>query len=92
MSTEQAQRFLEKISTAQVKNKLKETTDAACSYGVSNSKCIPISSLKVEKECQHGTHAPHPKVSSARLQHLICCLPPISLVKERKEVDGGFLK
>ncbi|KAM7325678.1 hypothetical protein ACRRTK_015931 [Alexandromys fortis] len=33
MSTEQAQRFLEKISTAQVKNKLKETTDAACSYG-----------------------------------------------------------
>lgn len=42
MSTEQAQRFLEKISTAQVKNKLKETTDAACNYGVSNSKYIPI--------------------------------------------------
>ncbi|KAK7801744.1 hypothetical protein U0070_014535, partial [Myodes glareolus] len=33
MSTEQAQHFLEKISTAQVKNKLKETTDAACNYG-----------------------------------------------------------
>ncbi|XP_038193634.1 glutathione S-transferase kappa 1-like [Arvicola amphibius] len=33
MSTEQAQCFLEKISTAQVKNKLKETTDAACNYG-----------------------------------------------------------
>ncbi|XP_057631038.1 glutathione S-transferase kappa 1-like [Chionomys nivalis] len=33
MSTEQGQLFLEKISTVQVKNKLKETTDAACSYG-----------------------------------------------------------
>ncbi|XP_057641659.1 glutathione S-transferase kappa 1 isoform X2 [Chionomys nivalis] len=33
MSPEQAQHLLEKISTAQVKNKLKETTDAACSYG-----------------------------------------------------------
>ncbi|XP_057641673.1 glutathione S-transferase kappa 1 isoform X4 [Chionomys nivalis] len=34
MSPEQAQHLLEKISTAQVKNKLKETTDAACSYGL----------------------------------------------------------
>ncbi|XP_057641695.1 glutathione S-transferase kappa 1-like isoform X1 [Chionomys nivalis] len=33
MSTEQGQLFLEKISTIQVKNKLKETTDAASSYG-----------------------------------------------------------
>ncbi|XP_008826837.1 glutathione S-transferase kappa 1 isoform X2 [Nannospalax galili] len=33
LSAEQARSFLEKISTAQVKNKLKETTDAACTYG-----------------------------------------------------------
>lgn len=33
MSTAQAQHFLEKISTEQVKNKLRETTDAACKYG-----------------------------------------------------------
>lgn len=41
MSTAQAQHFLEKISTEQVKNKLRETTDAACKYGVSNYRCIP---------------------------------------------------
>lgn len=33
MSTEQARRILEKASTTQVKNQLKETTDAACKYG-----------------------------------------------------------
>lgn len=33
MSTVQAQHFLEKISTQQVKNKLRENTDAACKYG-----------------------------------------------------------
>jgi len=33
MSTEQARGLLEKISTPNVKNKLKETTDAACKYG-----------------------------------------------------------
>lgn len=33
MSTAQAQHFLEKISTQQVKNKLIENTDAACKYG-----------------------------------------------------------
>lgn len=33
MATEQAQNFLEKINTAQVKDKLKETTEAACKYG-----------------------------------------------------------
>ena len=92
MSTEQAQHFLEKISTAQVKNKLKETTDAACNYGVSNSKCIPIPSLKVEKECPHGSSCsyPHPKVSSARVQHLICSLSPPKPSQGGKEVDGGF--
>lgn len=33
MSTAQAQHFLEKISTQLVKNKLRETTEAACKYG-----------------------------------------------------------
>ncbi|KAG8515869.1 Glutathione S-transferase kappa 1 [Galemys pyrenaicus] len=33
MSAKQAQGLLEKISTPQVKNQLKETTDAACKYG-----------------------------------------------------------
>lgn len=33
MSTEQARRILEKTSTPQVKNQLKETTEAACKYG-----------------------------------------------------------
>ncbi|KAM4874846.1 glutathione S-transferase kappa 1 [Thomomys bottae] len=33
LSSEQAQNFLKKTSTAEVKNKLKETTDAACKYG-----------------------------------------------------------
>lgn len=33
MSTEQAGRILEKTSTPQVKNQLKETTEAACKYG-----------------------------------------------------------
>ncbi|XP_004414634.1 PREDICTED: glutathione S-transferase kappa 1 isoform X2 [Odobenus rosmarus divergens] len=33
MSTEQARGLLEKISTPDVKNKLKETTEAACKYG-----------------------------------------------------------
>lgn len=33
MSTEQAQGLLEKASTPQVKNQLKETTDTACKYG-----------------------------------------------------------
>lgn len=33
MSAQQAHHFLEKISTEQVKNKLKEITDAACKYG-----------------------------------------------------------
>ncbi|XP_044775880.1 glutathione S-transferase kappa 1 isoform X3 [Neomonachus schauinslandi] len=33
MSTEQARGLLEKISTPNVKNKLKETTEAACKYG-----------------------------------------------------------
>ncbi|XP_057160180.1 glutathione S-transferase kappa 1 isoform X3 [Ursus arctos] len=33
MSTEQAQGLLEEISTPKVKNKLKETTEAACKYG-----------------------------------------------------------
>lgn len=37
MSTEQARRILEKTSTPQVKSQLKETTEAACKYGVSNS-------------------------------------------------------
>nr|XP_034374650.1 glutathione S-transferase kappa 1-like isoform X2 [Arvicanthis niloticus] len=33
MSTAQAQHFLEKIPTEPVKNKLRETTEAACKYG-----------------------------------------------------------
>ncbi|XP_069853039.1 glutathione S-transferase kappa 1 [Dipodomys merriami] len=33
LSAEQAQNFLKKASTAEVKNKLKETTEAACKYG-----------------------------------------------------------
>ena len=33
MSAEQARGLLEKISTPNVKNKLKETTEAACKYG-----------------------------------------------------------
>ncbi|XP_027245568.1 glutathione S-transferase kappa 1 [Cricetulus griseus] len=33
MATEQAQKFLGKMTTAQVKDKLKETTEAACKYG-----------------------------------------------------------
>ncbi|XP_036916542.1 glutathione S-transferase kappa 1 isoform X1 [Sturnira hondurensis] len=33
MSTQQARGLLEKISTPQVKNKLRETTEAACKYG-----------------------------------------------------------
>ncbi|XP_022366087.1 glutathione S-transferase kappa 1 isoform X2 [Enhydra lutris kenyoni] len=33
MSSEQARGLLEKISTPKVKNKLKETTEAACKYG-----------------------------------------------------------
>lgn len=33
MSTAQAQHFLESITTDQVKNKLRETTEAACKYG-----------------------------------------------------------
>ncbi|XP_048196344.1 glutathione S-transferase kappa 1 [Perognathus longimembris pacificus] len=33
LSAEQAQNFLKKISTAEVKNKLKENTEAACKYG-----------------------------------------------------------
>lgn len=37
MSTEQAQELLEKMSTPKVKNELKDTTNAACKYGVSNS-------------------------------------------------------
>lgn len=37
VSAEQARRILEKTSTPQVKNQLKETTEAACKYGVSNS-------------------------------------------------------
>ena len=37
MSTGQAQELLERVSTPQVKNQLKETTEAACKYGVSNS-------------------------------------------------------
>lgn len=41
MSTVQAQHFLEKINTEPVKNRLRETTEAACKYGVSNSMCIP---------------------------------------------------
>ena len=49
MSTAQAQHFLEKISTQQVKNKLIENTDAACKYGVSNYMCIPSPCLKREK-------------------------------------------
>lgn len=48
-------------------------------------------SLKVEKECQHGCSCSHPKLSSAHLKHFICSLPPLSLVKEGKEVDS-FLK
>uniref|UniRef100_A0A4W2FGH9 Glutathione S-transferase kappa n=2 Tax=Bos TaxID=9903 RepID=A0A4W2FGH9_BOBOX len=33
MSMEQAQELLERVSTPQVKNQLKETTEAACKYG-----------------------------------------------------------
>uniref|UniRef100_M3XTW0 DSBA-like thioredoxin domain-containing protein n=1 Tax=Mustela putorius furo TaxID=9669 RepID=M3XTW0_MUSPF len=33
MPSEQARGLLEKISTPKVKNKLKETTEAACKYG-----------------------------------------------------------
>uniref|UniRef100_A0A8C0DTQ9 Glutathione S-transferase kappa 1 n=1 Tax=Balaenoptera musculus TaxID=9771 RepID=A0A8C0DTQ9_BALMU len=33
MSTGQAQELLERVSTPQVKNQLKETTEAACKYG-----------------------------------------------------------
>ncbi|XP_006861253.1 PREDICTED: glutathione S-transferase kappa 1 isoform X4 [Chrysochloris asiatica] len=33
MPAEQAQRFLEKISSPKVKNQLKETTETACKYG-----------------------------------------------------------
>ena len=42
MSMEQAQELLEKVSTPQVKNQLKETTEAACKYGVSNSVPNPV--------------------------------------------------
>ena len=37
LSTQQARGLLEKTSTPQVKNKLKETTEAACKYGVSHT-------------------------------------------------------
>uniref|UniRef100_A0A8C8YGN9 Glutathione S-transferase kappa n=1 Tax=Prolemur simus TaxID=1328070 RepID=A0A8C8YGN9_PROSS len=40
MTIEQAQGILEKISTPKVRNQLKETTEAACRYGVSNSLCL----------------------------------------------------
>ncbi|KAM9077308.1 glutathione S-transferase kappa 1 isoform 1-T1 [Megaptera novaeangliae] len=36
MSTGQAQELLERVSTPQVKNQLKETTEAACKYGPNN--------------------------------------------------------
>lgn len=36
MSSEQARMLLEMISTAEVKNQLKETTMEACKYGVSD--------------------------------------------------------
>lgn len=54
MSTAQAQHFLEKIPTEPVKNKLRETTEAACKYGVSNSICFPSPCLKREKSCCPG--------------------------------------
>ncbi|XP_020036706.2 glutathione S-transferase kappa 1 isoform X2 [Castor canadensis] len=38
MSARQAQGLLEKISTAQVKKQLRETTEAACKYGPKNSR------------------------------------------------------
>ncbi|XP_055203113.1 glutathione S-transferase kappa 1 isoform X3 [Gorilla gorilla gorilla] len=49
MSAEQAQGLLEKIATPKVKNQLKETTEAACRYGVSSSLCVfPAPILKME--------------------------------------------
>ncbi|XP_037370837.1 glutathione S-transferase kappa 1 [Talpa occidentalis] len=45
MSTEQARGLLEKISTPQVKNQLKETTDAACKYGAFG---LPITVVELD--------------------------------------------
>lgn len=41
MSTGQARGLLERVSTPEVKNQLKETTEAACKYGVSSSLLSP---------------------------------------------------
>lgn len=73
MSTAQAQHLLKKISTELVKNKLRETTGAACKYGVSSYMCIPSPCLKIEKSCCRSCSrscelpSPHPKSSSAFL-------------------------
>lgn len=48
LSAEIAQGLLEKSSTAQVKDQLKKTTEAACKYGVSNFPCVPKSCSKDE--------------------------------------------
>ncbi|XP_054420531.1 glutathione S-transferase kappa 1 [Pteronotus mesoamericanus] len=47
MSTEQARRLLEKISTPQVKNQLKETTEAACQYGAFG---LPVTVVHVDNQ------------------------------------------
>jgi hypothetical protein len=55
MSARQAQGLLEKISTAQVKKQLRETTEAACKYGVSNSMCVPNTQVETESQCGAGS-------------------------------------
>lgn len=47
LSAEKAQSLLEKISTAQVKNQLKETTEAACRYGAFG---LPITVAHVDDQ------------------------------------------
>lgn len=68
MSAEQARGLLEKTSTPQVKNQLRETTEAACKYGVSNSRCV-APALKAESEnlCWVPTRPSPPQLSQMTL-------------------------
>lgn len=94
MSTAQAQHFLEKIPTELVKNKLRETTEAACKYGVSYSMCILSPCLKREKSCCHGCECSWLLAAFSPSGGLPSSSKPLihsvirSLIKEGK--DGGF--
>lgn len=90
MSMAQAQGLLGKISTPQVKNQLKETTEAACKYGVSKFFCVsPIPVLRQSENlcCVPTLLSKGCSPSSPDNHHpLPSC--PWSQGKERKETDG----